>query len=209
MKPRREYYDAEPWYQREKKQDWYQQMELTNQTVKDLLQQMIQPDFQILEVACGGGWLSEFILKQKITKYTGFDFAETAVSNAKSRLQKFKNWNVLQADALSPKIYDCNVDLIIAHQFLHCLIGEDRHTWMKLCHNTLKRNTGYLLLSSMIGLPESHADFVDLQTKINKPRNRYYAEDEEIQNELEQAGFIIEKRLYPEDYSGIYWVKAC
>jgi hypothetical protein len=55
MKSRREYYDAEPWYQREKTQDWYQQMEFTNQAVKDLLQQIIQPDFRILEVACGGG----------------------------------------------------------------------------------------------------------------------------------------------------------
>ena len=208
MKSRREYYDAEPWYRREKTQDWYQQMELTNQVVKDLLQQIIKPDFRILEVACGGGWLSEFILKLKISEYKGFDFAESAVSNAKSRLQKYKKWTILRADALSPEIYDCDFELIIAHQFLHCLIGEDRHIWMKLCHETLKRNNGSLLLSSMIGLPESHASFVDLQTKINKPRNRYYADDEEIELELNQAGFTIETTLYPEDYSGVYLAKT-
>jgi hypothetical protein len=152
--------------------------------------------------------LSEFILNLKICEYTGFDFAETAVSNAKSRLQKYKNWTILRADALSPEIYARDLDLIIAHQFLHCLIGEDRQTLMKLCHETLKRNKGFLLLSSIIGLPESHAAFVDLQTKINKPHNRYYADDKEIQHELDQAGFTIETTIYPEDFSGVYLAKV-
>jgi ABC-type transport system substrate-binding protein len=60
----------------------------------------------------------------------------------------------------------------------------------------------------MIGLPESHVAFADLETKINKPGNRYYADDEEIQQELNQAGFTIETTLYPEDYSGVYLAKA-
>jgi len=211
MKPkgaRRKYYDAEPWYQREKTQDWYQQMELTNHAVKSLLRYVLNEESQILEVACGGGWLAEFVLNLKINKYTGFDFSETAVSNARSRLKKYKNWAILRGDALSPEIYDCSVDLIIAHQFLHCLIGKDRHTWLKLCSDTLLRNNGYLLLSSMIGLPESHVGFVDRNTRINKPHNRYYAEDDEIHREISKAGFTIEKTAYPEGYSGIYLAKV-
>ena len=69
MKPkgaRRTYYDAEPWYQREKTQDWYQQMEFTNHAVKSLLRHVVNEESKILEVACGGGWLAEFVLNLKI-----------------------------------------------------------------------------------------------------------------------------------------------
>ncbi len=205
---RRAYYDAEPWYQREQTKDFYQQMEPANEAIKSLLQQIITKDSQILETACGGGWLAEFILKLGIKNYIGFDFSETATLNAQARLKNYKNWVVFRANALSGEVFNWDIDMVIAHQFLHCLIGNDRKTWLSLCFDTLKKENGYLFLSSMIGIPESLADSIDPIKKTNKPKNRYYAEDMEIQNEIIQTGFAIEKVIYPEDNCGIYLAKA-
>jgi hypothetical protein len=136
--------------------------------------------------------------------YRGFDFAKTAASNAAKRLEGLENFHCFQGDALSPASYSLNTNLIVAHQFLHCLVGQDRARWMALVREPLERNRGTLLLSSMIGLPDSLRGEVDMKTRINRPGNRYYAEDEEIQAELKEAGFEIAEILYPEPYVGIY-----
>lgn len=201
---RRIYYDAEPWYQREKTVDWYQQMEPSNQQVMKKLRDLVGAETNIAEVACGGGWLAEFISTLNPKSYQGFDFSETASKNAANRIQKLKNFKCFQGDALSLQSYATNTHLIVAHQFLHCLIGEDRTQWMAICKNILSQNSGTLLFSSMIGMPDSVRDAVDEKTRINKPGNRYYAEDQEILSELSSAGFKVVEKIYPEAHVGIY-----
>lgn len=203
---RRTYYDAEPWYQREKTIDWYQQVELPNEAIKTRLREIINTGSVVTEVACGGGWLAEFISTLKPKTYRGFDFAETAANNASKRLRDMENFICFQGDALSPTSYATDTNLILAHQFLHCLVGEDRIRWMTICKDVLSPNSGSLLLSSMVGLPASVRDTVDEKTRINRPGNRYYAEDEEIQSELRSVGFSIAETIYPESHSGIYMV---
>jgi hypothetical protein len=62
-------------------------METSNIAIKRKLVELINSDSIITEVACGGGWLAEFIATLKPKAYIGFDFAETAASNAAKRLQ--------------------------------------------------------------------------------------------------------------------------
>jgi SAM-dependent methyltransferase len=198
------YYDAEMWYQREKTVDWYQQMERSNDAIKIKLRDIISAGSTVTEVACGGGWLAEFIATLKPKAYRGFDFAETAANNASKRLKNTENFICFQGDALSHNAYSPDTNLILAHQFLHCLIGDDRTRWMAICRDTLARNSGSVLLSSMVGLPDSVRDSVDEKTRINRPGNRYYAEDQEIQSELRSVGFRIVEAIYPEPHVGIY-----
>jgi len=201
---RKTYYDAEPWYQREKTRDWYQQMETSNVAFKRKLAELITAESIITEVACGGGWLAEFIATLRPKAYRGFDFAGTAAKNASARLKHVENFHFFEGDALSPASYSPDANLVVSHQFLHCLVGNDRFRWMALVRESLEHNGGSFLLSSMIGLPDSLRGEVNEETKINRPGNRYYAEDEEIQSELRAAGFQIAGILYPEPHVGIY-----
>lgn len=200
---RRAYYDAEPWYQREKTQDWYQQMEPTNEAMKAVLEEYVSTRRSVLEVACGGGWLAEYLLKKGVRSYSGFDFSETAVTNARKRLGEFEDAKVWRGDALAPQYYTKQYDVVVSNQFLHCLIGKDRADWLKKCKAAL-RPAGVLVISCAIGVAPALADTVDPVTKQNKPGNRYYADEEEIKAELTAAGFEVEEVLHPEDFSAIF-----
>lgn len=202
---RRAYYDAEPRYQKEKTQDWYQQPKTTNQGMKDALQEYLSPRRSVLEVACGGGWLAEHILTTGVRTYSGFDFAETAVTNARARLEKFEEARIWRSDALSPQPYTKKYDLIIAHQFLQCLIGPDRAKWLNLCRKALN-TAGVVVFSTVVGIPARLEAKVDATTKKNKLGNRYYASEEEIKSEIAAAGFELEEVIYPEENSGIFVV---
>lgn len=204
MKPRRTYYDAEPWYQREQSQDWYQQMPEVNDAVYELLIDRITPDAVIVEVACGGGWLAEALRAVPLTRYTGFDFAETPIRHARQRVAPSPAFTCVRGDALQPDCYDPEANLIIAHQFFHCLIGADRMRWLRICHAVVKPNGGQLVLSSMIGLPEALMPHVDPETRVNRPHNRYYAMDEEIRAELVRAGFSVTRAERPHPNVGVY-----
>src|SRR3989344_1351941 len=121
---RRTYYDAEPIYIREQTPNWYQQLPATNEAIQRTL-----TDFprgrDALEIGGGGGWLGRFLLQQGVQRYTGFDFSETAVHYAQKRIGKFKNADVYMGDALDPRSYRGTPDLVVAHQFVQCLIGDD------------------------------------------------------------------------------------
>jgi hypothetical protein len=205
---RKTYYDAEPWYLRENATEWYQQMEKANEAIKRCLSEKINSQSFITEVACGGGWLAEFIVSLNPKAYRGFDFAETAASNAAKRLNRIEEFRCFHGDALSSEVYDSETNFILAHQFLHCLIGDDRKRWLEICKSTLSKNFGSFLISSMIGLPDCLKNSIDERTRINKPGNRYYAEDQEIQAELRFSGFRLQQVIYPEPYVAIYYALA-
>jgi|GEM_PF-5244963 len=202
---RRAYYDAEPWYKREGTQDWYQQMEPTNEALRVALGEYFSKRLTVLEIACGGGWLAEFILKAGVSSYSGFDFSETAVNNARKRLGDFEDARLWRGDALNPQYYTKQYSLVVSHQFLHCLIGPDRVKWLSLCRKAL-RPEGVLVISSMVGIPSSESGDVDAKTKLNKPGNRYYASEDEIKAEILEAGMELEDVLHPEDNSAIFIV---
>lgn len=178
---KRPYYDAEPQYLKAKTQDWFPQMEKTNQALRDLLGEYISPRSVVLEVACGGGWLAEFILKAGVKSYSGFDFSETAVKNARARLADFEEARIWRADALSPQIYTKKYNFIISHQFLQCLVGADRARWLKAC-STAFYPDGVFVLSTTLGT----------------------ASEAEVKAELEAAGFEVEEVVRPEESTAIF-----
>lgn len=200
---RRAYYDAEPRYQQEKTQDWYKQNEKANQALKEALKEYLSPKQSVLEVGCGGGWLAEHILKAGVKSYSGFDFSETAVTNARKRLAEFEDAKVWRGDALSPQYYTKKYNCIIAHQFLQCLIGEDRSKWLSSCKAALWAE-GVLVVSTTIGVPPEFASAVDPKTKLNKLGNRYFANEEEVKAEIAAAGFELEEVIHPDEFSAIF-----
>ena len=200
---RRAYYDAEPRYQKEASVDWYRQNETMNQALRDALVEYISPKKAVLEVGCGGGWLAEHLLKAGVRAYSGFDYSETAITNARKRLEAFEEARIWRGDALAPQNYTKKYDCIVAHQFLQCLVGPHRAQWLALCKSALYAES-VLILSTTIGIPSAHADAIDPVTKQNKLGNRYFAEEEEIKAEIIAAGFEVVEVLHPEPNSAIF-----
>lgn len=200
---RRAYYDAEPRYQREKTPEWYQQSEKTNESMRESLKEFLTPKKSVLEIGCGGGGLAEFILKTGVKAYSGFDFSETAVTNARQRLGEFEEARIWRSDALDPKTYSKKYDCLVAHQFLHCLIGPDRAKWFSLCRTAIHPD-GVLVFSTMVGVPPRLAEAYDSSTKQNKMKNRYFADENEIKAEIAAAGFELEHVIHPEENSAIF-----
>ncbi len=191
MDTRKTYFDAEPWYQREGSGDWYQQCQSSNEAMVKILRPWSKGS-SILEIGCGGvGWLGEFLLTEGCRKYHGIDLAESAISRASERLSEFEHVTLTRGDALNPQWYDDSRDLIVANQFLHCIIGADRSVWFDGCHSCLSQTEGRLVLSSMVGIPDHLSNEIDRVSRVNRPGNRYYAEPEEIREELRRHGFSI------------------
>ena len=84
---RRTYYDAEPWYQREKSANWYQQNSISNKAIKAILKDLVAEQQCVMEIGCGGGWLAEFVLSLGVKKYFGFDFSETFTDDKDGNLR--------------------------------------------------------------------------------------------------------------------------
>ena len=118
-------------------------------------------------------------------------------------MRRFSNATVVRGDALARQHYT-ESDVILAHQFFHCLIGDDRLSWLRLCAGALSARQGSLMLSSMVGLPESLPGGIDPVTRINRPGNRYYAELEEIEQELSTAGFVVRTVIRPLEHDAIF-----
>lgn len=204
---RRRYYDAEPIYLREQTPQWYQQLQTTNERIQGILLELIQPNSHVLQVGCGGAWLGRFLVQKGIASYTGFDFSESAIKYAKLRVGKFKNAKVYKGDALDFESYPRDMDLILSHQFAQCMIGDDRKTWLENARMALKPETGRLLISSLVGIPEGLTSTVDPQTRVNKTRNRYFADIEELRTEITQTGYKIENEWLPEENVAILLVR--
>ncbi len=189
--PRRVYYDAEPWYLRERTGDWYQQNIRSNTAMKEILSDLVQPGWSCFEVGCGGGWLAMHLIALGVREYRGLDFAESAIEAAQERLEHAPNALVRRGDALVASNYPDAADLIVANQFLHCLIGQHRSQWLSICSNTLQSRSGSLVLSTMVGIPAQLEAHLDRTSRTNRPGNRYYAELDEVWHEVEHAGMSI------------------
>jgi cyclopropane fatty-acyl-phospholipid synthase-like methyltransferase len=195
---RRKYYDAEPVYLRENTPNWYQQLPTTNEAIQRVLLDLI-PGKTALEIGCGGGWLGRFLLQNQAKSYSGFDFSETAIAYANKRVGKFSNARVFLGDALEPSSYLGGADLIVAHQFAQCLIGLDRTRWLKLAREAIHPK-GVFVMSTMVGIPSGLVQVVDPVTRTNRFRNRYFATEAELQEELLQTGYRVEQAICPEKH---------
>ena len=193
------YFDSEPWYQREQTEEWYQQEEICNQAIRTALFKLATKESNIVEIGCGGGWLASYLQKIGIKSYIGIEYSKTAISNCLSKNLSKEQFTFKQGSALSKDLYPEKADIVLAHQFIHCIIGDDRSLWYGICKSVLKSANGKLILSSMIGVPNNLKDQINQETRLNKPKNRIYLEDEQIQTELKAAGFVMESVIYPKD----------
>lgn len=205
---RRVYFDAEPWYQREKTEEWYQQEEICNEAMRKTLCKLTTEKCRVVEVGCGGGWLAEYIRGLGVKSYIGIEYSETAISNCLSKGLHASQFEFKRGSALSKDLYPEKADIIVGHQFIHCVIGDDRSAWYRICKSVLQSTHGKLVLSSMIGVPEKLKDQIDPKTRLNKPKNRIYLDDEQIQEELKTEGFVVENVEYPTDNYAQYMLSA-
>ena len=199
---RRKYYDAEPVYLRENTPNWYQQLPTTNEAIQEILGELA-PGKSALEVGCGGAWLGRFLLQQGARAYTGFDYSETAIAYARKRVGKFSAARVFVGDALDPASYAKGSELLVAHQFAQCLIGEDRMRWLHFAREAIAPG-GAFVMSTMVGVPPGLAQVVDPISRVNRFRNRFFASRDEVRKELEAAGFRIERECAPEKHMMIF-----
>lgn len=199
MQSKKTYYDADPLYLREQTPQWYQQLQSSNEMVQSLLGDLISPETDVLQIGCGGGWLGGFLLARKIRSYMGFDYSACAVEQARQRLKNYSNASVYVADALVATSYPKRVDLVLAHQFAQCMIGDDRKTWLEHARNCLNPQEGILLLSCMVDIPSGLRTVVDEKTRINPYHNCYYADRATVLAELACTGFSVVNSWDPEE----------
>lgn len=203
---RRTYYDAEPIYVREQTPNWYQQLPATNEAIQRVLADFA-PGRTALEIGCGGAWLGRFLLQQGAKRYVGFDFSETAILYAEKRIGKFRGAEVFVGDALAETSYRGTFDLIVAHQFAQCLIGPDRAKWLENVRRAIDPERGVFVLSSIVGIPPGLRPTLRPGSRVNRLKNRYFADDTELKSELESAGFSIAETWHPEKNMAIYAAK--
>lgn len=195
------YYDADPTYQREQTPNWYQQLPRTNALLVEELAGLVR-EKKVLEVGCGGGWLSHSILNAGGLSYVGFDFSQTAIEFA-LRQQRNRRARFFVGDALKSEAYAGDFDLIVAHQFAQCLIGADRSLWLGHAARALAEKGGALVLSSLVGIPEGIRPTLRPGTRVNRLKNRYFADRAELEQELKRAGFIPRRVIEPESHMAI------
>jgi len=166
---RRTYYDMNPWYlknQEKEINDWHQQIKEVNDFLLKEIKSLIKKDNikRVLDIACGGG---DFTLKYAGSDFSidAFEYSSIAVEMAKNKDNFFKV-NFFEGDALNPASYKDNYyDLIIAKDFLHCLIGEDRNNFFTLVNRSLNSN-GTFLFSTHGNLPEKYYLFYNLNSLL-------------------------------------------
>ncbi len=150
---------------------------------------------KLLELGCGAGnmglWLAE-----KGYEVTGIDIAPTAIQWAKEKAAeagydaKFIVGSVLDLHDFT----DDSMDIIIDSKCFHCIIGEDRKTFLKEAARVLKKG-GYLLIDSMcLPVKSDHIKGFDPETgntTVNGIITRHFADPEQLKNDVSTAGFAI------------------
>lgn len=115
-----------------------------------------KPPARILELGCGNGMMSSFLMTRKGYEAHGIDISGAAVAWAAERFAlaglvgSFREGTV----CAMPFFIDGAFDIIIDGSCLHCLIGDDRTRCLGEVRRIL-RPGGVFIVSSMCGLPKS------------------------------------------------------
>jgi len=150
----------------------------------------------VLDIGCGAGNLS-FWLESRGFRVCGTDISHQAIEWAKEKgeLQSSKV-SFITSDATKYLPYPNNFfDIVIDNHCLHCIIGEDRNSYLRHIVSVLKPG-GFYLLSSMcceFPYPEGLEGF-DTNSKCIFCKGfpvRYLGTRKEILSELENASLQI------------------
>jgi ubiquinone/menaquinone biosynthesis C-methylase UbiE len=143
---------------------------------------------QVLELGCGEGHIAR-LLAEKGYEVVGVDISPAAIQWAKEKtIDPGLKVEYLELDLTKPGVLPGNsFDLIVDGNCLHCIINEDRKTFLANVHRLLKVKGVFFVFSKCSTLATD--EVVEFE---GKPY-RYVAGQENLHRELEVAGFEIKK----------------
>lgn len=146
---------------------------------------------EVLELGCGEGHLARLLAK-KGYRVLGVDISPTAIQWAKEKtLDTGLNVEYLELDFTKPGVLQGKAfDLIIDGNCFHCIIGQDRQTFLANVCRLLKDNGLFFVFSKC-----SHAANDEVVEFEGRPY-RYVSTQENLHGELEAAGFEIKKSVF-------------
>ena len=149
-----------------------------------------------LDLGCGGGQVS-IKLAAHGYRVVGVDFAPTAVELARRNAPEL---TFAIGDCLALALPAASFDLAVDNHVLHCILGADRARFLREVARVLR--PGGLLFSDTMSR-EGHVDFerheIDPTTFTSRRGNRYLVGEDELDAEIESAGFQILVRERPVD----------
>lgn len=152
---------------------------------------------RVLDLGCGEGHYSR-MLAESGYGVIGVDVSETAIAWAKEKLAEtdfeidFFALDLTQPDILQNEQFD----LITDGNCLHCIIGLDRQTFLANVHRLLCKD-GLFFVSTLLSLNDA-----DHQIELEGKPYRHAPSEANLRNELEVAGFSIEKFVAHPRWSG-------
>ena len=160
-------------------------------------EEKIDSKSRILELGCGNGCLTAPLV-QKGLNVTGIDISPTAIEWAKekAREQNLKI-DLMVGDCLDLPYPDNSFDLAIDSHCFHCIIGDDRRTFLNNVYRVV-RCSGLLVIMTMCNDPneDSVLKFFDRESRcmvVNGIAGRYFGPTEDILNEVVNSGFKIKQ----------------
>ena len=144
-----------------------------------------------LELGCGKGHLAR-LLAEKGYRVLGVDISPAAIQWAEEKTVdaglkvKYLALDLTQSGVLSGKAFD----LIVDGNCLHCIIDQDRQTFLANVHRLLKAD-GIFFVYSKCSL-SAKDEVVEFE---GKPY-RYVSSQENLHRELEVAGFEIKQSVF-------------
>jgi len=109
-----------------------------------------------LELGCGAGNISIWFAQHGF-EVTGVDISETAILWARERAHSARvNARFILGDVLDLNgvLLDASFDFVLDGHCLHCIIGEDRNTFLQTAWRCVKPG-GFFLADTMCGPVES------------------------------------------------------
>lgn len=141
-----------------------------------------------VDLGCGGGQVA-IELAARGYRVVGVDFAPTAIELARRNAPEL---TFVVGDCLALDLPAASFDLAVDNHVLHCILGADRARFLREVARVLR--PGGLLFSDTMSR-EGHVDFdrhsIDPATFVSRSGNRYLVGADELDAELEAAGFEV------------------
>ena len=92
----------------------------THQKLKEIVSDLIEPEDNVLECACGTGFLSA-VIAPKCRQLTATDFSEKMLKRAEKNCHVWRNITYAQADVTVLPFTDGSFDKVVAGNVIHLL----------------------------------------------------------------------------------------
>lgn len=151
---------------------------------------------RILDIGCGAGNIS-FWLESRGYQVTGIDVSAVAIDWAKEQAQSagsradFMVFNAAQDEFHSDALFD----IVLDNHCLHCIIGDDRKTYLQNIIGNLMQDGIYIVNTMCDNVNDTETlKYFDADSRYyfrNGKAIRYIGKHQDIICEIETAGFEI------------------